>query len=114
MFKGLIFGWALFGGAYIWNEVSVSTCGGLIHGGAYIRGGANSRRFTVYNYWGIYPVGCLLAPVAKHNFHMNWALLIIIKRLALLKKLLLPAFSLPLTFSILIPSYKSQHRQGRC
>ena len=27
------------GGAYIWNEVSVSTCGGLIHGGgAYIRG----------------------------------------------------------------------------
>jgi hypothetical protein len=26
---GLIFG----GGAYIWNEVSVSTCGGLIHGG---------------------------------------------------------------------------------
>ena len=24
------------GGAYIWNEVSVSTCGGLIHwGGAY-------------------------------------------------------------------------------
>ena len=35
---GLIFG----GGAYIWNEVSVSTCGGLIHGGeggAYSRGG---------------------------------------------------------------------------
>ena len=37
------------GGAYIWNEVSVSTCGGLIHGGG---GGANirgtySRRFTV-------------------------------------------------------------------
>ena len=32
---GLIFEWA-----YIWNEVSVSTCGGLIHGGgAYIRGG---------------------------------------------------------------------------
>jgi hypothetical protein len=29
------------GGAYIWNEVSVSTFGGLIHGGggAYIRGG---------------------------------------------------------------------------
>jgi hypothetical protein len=27
------------GGAYIWNEVSVSTRGGLIHGeGAYIRG----------------------------------------------------------------------------
>ena len=35
------------GGAYIWNEVSVSTCGGLIHGWAYIRGGAYSRRFTV-------------------------------------------------------------------
>jgi hypothetical protein len=35
-------GGAIFGGAYIWNEVSVSTCGGLIHeGGAYI------RRFTV-------------------------------------------------------------------
>jgi hypothetical protein len=28
------------GAAYIWNEVSVSTCGGLIHGGgAYTRGG---------------------------------------------------------------------------
>ena len=27
------------GGAYIWNEVSVSTCGGLIHRGAYIWGG---------------------------------------------------------------------------
>ena len=27
------------GGAYIWNDVSVSTCGGLIHGGAYIRVG---------------------------------------------------------------------------
>ena len=27
------------GGAYIWSEVSVSTCGGLIHGGAYIQGG---------------------------------------------------------------------------
>ena len=26
---GLIFG----GGAYIWNEASVSICGGLIHGG---------------------------------------------------------------------------------
>ena len=33
------------GGAYIWNEVSVSTCGGLIHGG-----GAYSRRFTVLYY----------------------------------------------------------------
>jgi hypothetical protein len=44
------------GGAYIWNEVSVSTCGRLIHGGgaytrggAYIRGGgAYIRRFTVW------------------------------------------------------------------
>jgi hypothetical protein len=36
------------GGAYIWNEVSVSTCGVLIHGGGtYIRGGAYIRRFTV-------------------------------------------------------------------
>ena len=33
---GLIFG----GGAYIWNEVSVNTCDGLIHGVA------NIRRFT--------------------------------------------------------------------
>ena len=37
---GLYSGGLIFGGAYIWNEVSVSTCGGLIHGGgAYIRGG---------------------------------------------------------------------------
>ncbi len=51
---GLIFGWAYIWGSYIWNEVSVGTCGGLIHGrvglymggggllymwGAYIRGG---------------------------------------------------------------------------
>ena len=28
--------WAYIGGAYIWNEVSVSICGGLIFGGAYI------------------------------------------------------------------------------
>ena len=35
---GLIFGGG--GGAYIWNEVSVSTCGGLIHrGGLYSGGG---------------------------------------------------------------------------
>ena len=41
IFGGLIFEWAYIRGrgAYIWNEVSVSTCGGLIHGGAYIRGG---------------------------------------------------------------------------
>ena len=31
---GLIFGWA-----YIWNDVSVSTCGGLIHGGGLYSGG---------------------------------------------------------------------------
>ena len=39
--RGLIFGWAYIrgGGAYIWKDVSISTCGGLIHGGAYIRGG---------------------------------------------------------------------------
>ena len=36
---GLYSGGFIFGGAYIWNEVSVSTCGGLIHGWAYIRGG---------------------------------------------------------------------------
>ena len=29
------------------NEVSVSTCCGLIHGGGLIFGGAYSRRFTV-------------------------------------------------------------------
>ena len=46
---GLIFGGGglYSGGAYIWNEVSVSTCGGLIHGGGLIFGGAYSRRFTV-------------------------------------------------------------------
>ena len=32
---GLIFG----GGAYIWNKVSVSTCGGLIHRGLIFGGG---------------------------------------------------------------------------
>ena len=36
----------LGGGAYIWNEVSVSTCGGRMHGGL-IFGGFYSRRFTV-------------------------------------------------------------------
>ena len=34
---GLILGGG--GGAYIWNEVSFSTCGGLIHGGLYSGGG---------------------------------------------------------------------------
>jgi hypothetical protein len=49
-----IWGAYIRGGAYIWNEVSVSICGGLIFGGGdYIRGslysggGAYSRRFTV-------------------------------------------------------------------
>ena len=32
-------GGLIFGGAYIWNEVSVSTCGGLIHGGGLYSGG---------------------------------------------------------------------------
>ena len=39
---GLIFeGAYIRGGSYIWNEVSISTCGGLIHGGgvAYTQGG---------------------------------------------------------------------------
>ena len=58
------------------------------------------------------PVGPLLAPVVKHDFQMNWALLIISKRLTLLRMLHLPAFSYPLTLSTLISSYKS--RQGRC
>ena len=43
----------LGGGAYIWNEVSVSTCGGLIHRGLIFGGGgAYSQRFTVssFNY----------------------------------------------------------------
>ena len=38
---GLIFG----GGAYIWNEVSVSVVG--LYSGGLIFGGAYSRRFTV-------------------------------------------------------------------
>ena len=38
---GLYSGGLIFrgGGAYIWNEVSVSTCGGRIHGGLYSGGG---------------------------------------------------------------------------
>jgi hypothetical protein len=54
MFRGLIFGGLIFGwayirgeGAYIWNEVSVSICGGLIFGGGGLYSGAYSRRFTV-------------------------------------------------------------------
>jgi hypothetical protein len=34
------------GGAYIWNEVSVSTCGGLIHGGGLIFGGLRYVSFV--------------------------------------------------------------------
>ena len=45
---GLIFG----GGAYIWSEVSVSTCGGLIHRGAYIRGGGGL-------YSEVYGISCM-------------------------------------------------------
>jgi hypothetical protein len=47
IFGGLIFGWAYIRGeAYIWNEVSVSICGGLIFGGgAYIRGGGLILRY---------------------------------------------------------------------
>jgi hypothetical protein len=45
------------------------------------------------------PVGPLLAPVVNPDIQMNWALLIISKTLTLLKKLHLPAFSYPLTFS---------------
>jgi hypothetical protein len=41
---GLIFG----GGAYIWNEVSVSTCGGLIHGGLIFGGGGGGLYSKVY------------------------------------------------------------------
>jgi hypothetical protein len=40
---GLMFG----GGAYIWNEVSVSTRGVLIHEGLIFGGGAYIQRFTV-------------------------------------------------------------------
>ena len=41
MWGAYIHGGLIFWGAYIWNEVSVSTCGGLIYmgGGAYILGG---------------------------------------------------------------------------
>ena len=50
----LIFGGGggLYPSAYIWNEASVSTCDGLIHGGAYIREGLIFGRglyFEVYS-----------------------------------------------------------------
>jgi uncharacterized membrane protein YhaH (DUF805 family) len=38
------------GAAYIWNEVSVSTCGGLIHGGGgLIFGGLYSEVYGGFN-----------------------------------------------------------------
>jgi hypothetical protein len=44
---GLIFG----GGAYVWNEVSVSICGGAyIRGGGYIRGGVTGYGKLKYYY----------------------------------------------------------------
>ena len=55
--RGLIFAWAYIRGegAYIWNDVSLSTCGGLIHGGGggtYIRGGGGlivgGLRYDIY------------------------------------------------------------------
>ena len=51
---GYIFGG---GGPYIWNEVSVSTCGGLIHGGGLIFEGAYIQRFTVYGLVAFITVG---------------------------------------------------------
>jgi hypothetical protein len=65
--RGLYSGGLIFAGAYIWNEVSVSTCGGLIHGGL-IFGGAYSRRFTVYNYWGICPSRPFACPSSEAQF----------------------------------------------
>ena len=45
-----IWGTYIRGGGYILNEVSVSTCCGLIHeGGGLIFGEAYSWRFTVFN-----------------------------------------------------------------
>jgi hypothetical protein len=40
-------GGLIFGGAYIWNEVSVSTCGGLIHGGLIFGGGLYSEVYGI-------------------------------------------------------------------
>ena len=45
------------------------------------------------------PVSPLFAPVVKQDSQMSWTLLIISKKSTLLKKLHLPAFSYPLTFS---------------
>ena len=54
---GLIFG---RGGAYIWNEVSVSTCGGLIHGGVIFGGGL------------ILGVGLIVGGLRYINTSGNW------------------------------------------
>jgi hypothetical protein len=35
------------GGAYVWNEVSVSTCGGLIHRGVIFGGGLYSEVYGI-------------------------------------------------------------------
>ena len=49
-----------------------------------------NRAFFNYITTGAFtPVGPLLAPAVKHDFQMNWALLIISKRLTLLKICLL-------------------------
>ena len=65
---GLIFG----GGAYIWNDVSVSTCGGLIHGGGLYSGGliVGGLRYHIYirlPYIGSYMTTPVLAPINSDN-----------------------------------------------
>jgi hypothetical protein len=43
-------GSAYIRGAYIWNEVTVSTCGGLIHGGGGLyTGGLYSEVYGIHN-----------------------------------------------------------------
>ena len=61
----------------------------------------HARAFFNYVTTGAFtPVGPLFAPVVKQDSQMNWALLIISKNEStLLKKLHLPAFSYPITFS---------------
>jgi hypothetical protein len=54
---------------------------------------------NVYNGVLVFELCPLLAPIVEQDFQMNWALLIISKRSTFLKKLHLPAFSYPLTFS---------------
>ena len=65
-----------------------------------IFGIASPRAFFNYITTGAFtPVGPLFAPVVKQDSQMNWALLIISKKLTLLKSCILPVFSYPLTFS---------------